>query len=201
MADLTCGEGGSSGQQIIDRINENTAAIVINVDAIAALDVRLSALELPDPRASVRLAAIVPAFTISDDVIPVLMPCFDTVVTEQGGYDAYIDPVDSGGSLTNSTGGTMEALLAVGMNVDFSGNETLEVYVYVNGAQYSALPMVIQGEGSGHPVGMYWESEIILDAGDTVDIRGRNGDTGSYDIAFLRCTFRIDSSVKDVITP
>ena len=201
MADLTCGQGGSTGLEIVTRINENTAAATANADAIALLQADVIELEHGDPRASVRLATSVPAFTITDDLEPVLMPCFDTIVTEQAGFDAYIDPVDSGGNLTNSTGFSIKCLVAMGLNVDFPANETLEVYVYINGARYSDNPMVMQGEGSGHPVSVYWESEVELADGDTLDIRGRNGDTGSYDIAFLRSTFRMDADWSERVIP
>ena len=199
MADLTCGQGGSTGQEIINRINENTAAAAANVLALDAVDVRLDELEMPDPRASLRLASTVPSFTITDSVDPVVMPCFDTVVTEQGGFDGFTDA--NGGTITNTNTFGIKALVAIGLNVDFSANETLEVYLYVNSAQYSTLPMVIQGEGSGHPVGMYWESEIDLPAGAILDIRGRNGDAGNYDIAFLRSTLRADADYSERVIP
>ncbi len=200
MADLTCGQGGSSGQEIIDRINENTAAIEANAAEIVLDEARIVELEMPDPRASLRLGTVVPAFTVTDDLTPVVMPCFDTVVTEQGGFDGLIVP-DVSGSITNSNAFHIKALVAIGLNVDFSANETLEVYLYVDGLQYSGLPMVIQGEGSGHPVGMYWESEIDLPAGAVLDLRGRNGDPGSYDISFLRSTLRADADYSERVIP
>jgi len=200
MADLTCGQGGSTGAEIVGRINENTLAGTDNLALIDALTLRVAELEMPDPRASLRLSTIVSGFQITDDATPVVMPCFDTVVIEQGGFDGFIDSGVSG-SITNSTGFEIPALVAIGLNVDFPANETLEVYLYVDGVQYSTLPMIIQGNGNGKPVGLYWESEILLDIGAVLDIRGRNGDAGNYDIEFLRSTLRVDADWSERVIP
>jgi len=43
--ELICGEGGSSGQQIIQQINDNTEAIVINAEGVEANRLAIDALE------------------------------------------------------------------------------------------------------------------------------------------------------------
>ncbi len=185
MADLTCGQGGSTGSEIIAQINKNTEALAI-----------LNTLAQVDPRGSLRLATEVTQ-TITDNATPVLLNCFDTVVTEQNGF-TVTDPVSGTATITNDTGSTVKALLAVGLNVDFPANETLELFIYIEGVQYSSLPLIIQGLGSDKPTSTYWESEVVLNDGATIDVRGRNADAGSYDITFLRTTFRLSASWAEI---
>jgi len=185
MADLTCGQGGSTGSQIIHRINENTQALDI-----------LNILAQVDPRGSLRLA-VQATQTITDNVDPVLLGCFDTIVTTQNGLEPKLEG-DNKATIKNTTGSTAKVILSVGLNVDFPANETLEVFVYVNGVVYSDLPIIVQGLGSDKPISMYWESEIILNADDVVDLRGRNADAGSYDITYLRSTFRLTASWREI---
>ena len=185
MADLTCGQGGSNGTAIINRINENTHALDI-----------LNILAQVDPRGSLRLAAETTQ-TITDSSIPVLLGCFDTIVTTQNGLEPKLEG-DNKATIKNTTGSTIKAILSVGVNVDFPANETLEVFVYVNGVVYSDLPITVQGNGTDKPISAYWESEVILNADDVVDLRGRNADTGSYDITYLRSTFRITASWREI---
>ncbi len=185
MAELTCGQGGSNGSQIINQINDNTEALAL-----------LNILAQVDPRGSLRLAAEATQ-TITDNSIPVLLGCFDTIVTSQNGLEPTLEG-DNKATIKNTTDSTIKAILSIGLNVDFPANETLELYAYVNGVAYSSLPLIVQGNGTDKPISAYWESEVILNADDVVDLRGRNADTGSYDITYLRSTFRLTASWREI---
>lgn len=175
MADITCGQGGSTGQEIVDRINF------------------LSRL---NPRASMRITdtAIQP---ISDDAEPkVLTECFDATVTQRGGLAAN----HNAASITNNTGSDFSsAILSVGLNIALAANNTLEVYVFVNGVSYSNHPITITGEGVGSPIDTFWQSDIAIEAGDIVDIRGRNADIGLYDLSVFRSTMRLDVDNRELL--
>ena len=184
MADLTCGQGGSTGAEIVAQINNNTSALDI-----------LNVLAQVDPRGSLRLAAETTQ-TITDSAIPDLLQCFDTIVTSQNGLTPILG-LDNTASITNLTGQNIKAILSIGINVKFPSSETIEVFLYVNDKAYSDLPIVVQGMGTAKPISMYWESEIILNVGDIVDVRGRNADTGTYDITYVRSTLRLTSSWRE----
>ena len=175
MADLTCGQGGSTGAEIVARINELTKL---------------------DPRGSMRLAVeVVQQFT--DDVEPIVMECFDTVVTERTGL--VVDPL-VGYSISNNTGHAFaSAVVTVGLNIVFPGSESLEVYLYVNGIMYSDNPIVVQGDGNSKPTELFWQSDIALAVGDILDLRGRNEASGSYNCTFTRSTFRVDCDWKETL--
>ena len=186
MADLTCGAGGSTGSEIIAQINENTARMEM-----------LTVLAQVDPRGSLRLSTDTTQ-TITDSAIPDLLECFDTIVTSQNGFIPKL--TGNTATITNDSGYNSKAIVSVGLNVDFPANETLEVFLFVNGVVYSDVPLLVQGNGNGKPISMYWESEVVFADGDVLDIRGRNADTGTYDIKFLRSTLRITASWREMVT-
>jgi hypothetical protein len=140
-------------------------------------------------RGSMRLNASVTQ-SISDDAIPVLLNCVDTEVTAKGDFTCNTTTK----SITY-TGPGSDAILSVGLNVRFPGTEEIELYLYINDVEYSSQAINVQGKGTTKPVEIYWESDVNLVTGDVMDIRGRNADTGSFDLTFLRTTFRAEIGV------
>lgn len=138
-------------------------------------------------RASMRLQTSVQQ-TINDST-PEVLTAFDTVVTSTSEFT--VDPATN--SITYDGPGVSSAVVSVGLNIAFSGTEELDAYLYINGTEYSSVPLRVRGAGTNKPSELYWESDIALNPGDVLDIRGKNADaSGSYTITYLRSTFRID---------
>lgn len=178
---LTCGEGGSTGADIVGQINDNTAAIVVIGEAPAKTVVRLD-------------AHIVQ--TISDEVEPKPLTCADVIAYQIGGFEATI--VGNVPTLINTGGALTIASVAIGLNVDIDAlGGQLDVCIYRstdNGANWlpcADTPVSIQGLGAGKPLSFYWESDIAIAAGEMFQLRGRNGDNGSFDCTFMRTSFRL----------
>jgi len=171
--DLICGTGGSTGAEVIGRIND------------------LSQL---DPRATGRIAT--PITVTIDDSTHALLPMMDTVVTQRGGFE-----VDLGTqTLVNNSGAKYNSVIVtIGLNVKFPGTESLDLWVYVNDQQYSASEFTVRGMGDHKPQSIFWQSDVTLQDGDRIDVRGVNANNGSYDLTIERTQFRIDSDYKDNI--
>ena len=151
---------------------------------------RLDKLEGPAPRATVRLANET-TVTLTDDSTPIVLPIFDTIVTQRGGFGAVLNDY----TLVNiNAPDQLSVIMTVGINVRFPGTETLELQLYKNGQPYSSADFYLRGTGDNKPNAFFWQSDITLNAGDTIDLRGRNAATGSVDITFVRTQFRIDGS-------
>ncbi len=201
MADLTCGTGGSTGYEIVTRINENTNGIVGTKDDIAENrnnivknEGQIVALKAYDPRAAMRLNSAVDV-DISDDPTPILLPVFDTIITERGGFDANTGMY----RLTNNTGYDIEVTVSIGINIKFSSTEKLDVWVYHNDQPYTNSEFTVRGEGDTKPVAIFWQSVFDMANGDHIDIRGKNSSSGTYTATFERTHFRIDSTIQDVL--
>jgi len=170
---LTCGSGGSTGAEVIDRINE------------------LSKL---DPRATGHLLTAF-VFTVGD-TSPELLPCLDDIKTERGGFEVDL----TNHRLLNNSGYDLESVIvSIGLNVRFSGNEQLDVWAYKNGQPYSTSEFTIKGEGTNKPSAVFWQSDIALDHGDYIYIRVMNAAGGSFDCTIERVQFRIDADWKDIL--
>jgi len=197
MADLTCGSGGSTGQEIITQINTNTSDI-------AALDVRVTALEgtntgtnpgqndatMSVPRVSCRT---VNNTTITlDDVSFSIIPMFDSVVTERGGFEANLNGYSIGNA---SAPNQSSVVVSIGLNINFPSNETLELQLFINDQPYSDENFYIRGIGDNIPVAFFWQSELSLAEGDMLDVRGRNATGGTVDLDIVRTHFRLDGEL------
>ena len=140
-------------------------------------------------RGSLRLETSGSTQTIVDDATPVLLTCFDAIVTERGN----LVPDEAANSIKYVGVDTINsAIVSIGLNVIFPGTEELEVYLYINNVAYSDTPINMQGEGTGKPTVNFWQSDIQLFENDELTLRGRNADAGSFDITYLRSTFRVD---------
>jgi len=128
-------------------------------------------------KAAMRLSA--PATQSIDDADFSVLE-FDEVTVQRGGFNA--DPS------TNSITVPSSGLYSVHIGVDgtFPGSEMLELMVFVDGAAYSPNSLVLQGRANQKPVSLYWESTVDLVAGATIDVRGRNGESGSFNLNFQR---------------
>lgn len=128
-------------------------------------------------KSAMRLAAPTTQ-TISDAGYTVLE--FDEVTVQRGGMNA--DPV------TNSITVASTGLYSVHVGVDgtFPGAEMLELMVFVDGVAYSPHPLILQGRANQKPVSIFWESTADLNDGASIDVRGRNGESGSFDLNLQR---------------
>jgi hypothetical protein len=136
-------------------------------------------------RASMRLGT--PVSETFDDVSWNVLP-FDTVTQEKNGFVCDI----GNGTITVPRDGIYE--VSSGVDAGFSGQEELNLMVFVNDSAYSSQAMAIQGRTANKPVALYWESTVSLSAGDVLDIRGQNGDSGSFNCNILRMIFAVDEA-------
>jgi hypothetical protein len=127
--------------------------------------------------------------TITDDALPVKATAFDTKVTATQQFE--VTPGNYNIRYVG-TANIPSAIVSVGLNLEFPGTEEVEIYFYINDSAYSSQPIHAQGRGTGKPVEIYWESDIQLAQNDVMDIRIRNADSGSFDLTYLRSTFRVD---------
>ena len=108
-------------------------------------------------------------------------------VTQQSG-NLTVDILTN--SITINNAGTYK--VSLGVDAMFGGSEELQLMVFVNGTEYSSYPMAIQGRGINKPVALFWENTVDLSAGDTLDFRGKNGDSGTFNINIQRSTFAVE---------
>ena len=174
-------------------VGDHESRISTNESAISSLDGRVSAIEAVDPLAAMRLGSD-RTLTFTDDVTPILMQIFDTIVVEQGGFDADLATY----SITAGVG-VNYAQVSIGINAQFPGTEILEFQVFINGSPYAGADFYLKGDGSDKPIAFYWQSIVPLSAGDVIDLRGRNDASGSVDITFRRTHFSIASTVKEIV--
>jgi len=175
MADLLCGEGGSTGAEIIERINQLTKL---------------------DPTAALRLDAP-KAQTFADGAAPELMTCFDAVVSQINGFtaDAVLGEIANGSDTQIFT----DVRLIIGVNAHFTATEELELYTYINDVQYSAQPLSIHGLGDGKGVSIFWETTLTLNPLDKITIKGKNGAAGGLTVNYLRATLKIEADWKETL--
>ena len=105
---------------------------------------------------------------------------FDEVTVERGGF--VCDPAAN--TITVPSTGLYSA--HIGVDGTFPGAEMLEIMVFVNGTAYSPHPLILQGRANQKPVSIFWESTVDLNAGDVLDVRGRNGESGTFTINLQR---------------
>jgi hypothetical protein len=176
--ELTCGQGGSNGAEIIARLNELTKL---------------------DPKVSMRLTnyATHPTQVINDDPTPVLLQAFDTIITERTGFVAEV----ASQSLKNNSGHPFNSVnLTFGLNVEIASTEKMQVYLCVNGEVVNLdTPIVITGGGTGNPVEITWDLDGALPAGAVVDLRARNAATGTLTIKYLLAYFRMEASWRETL--
>jgi len=133
-------------------------------------------------KAAMRLAT--PATQIVGDTDWVTVDC-DTIVVERGGLTAS--------TVTNEITVPKTGLYVFefGIDAEFAANDELDLVAFVNDVQYSLEPAAMQGNGAGKPENMFWQSTVPLNAGDIIDIRMRNGDTGNVDPFIRRVSFSV----------
>jgi hypothetical protein len=113
---------------------------------------------------------------------------FDDTTQEKGGIVCD----ESTGAITVPNTNVYE--ICVGVNAGFSGQQELQLSVFVNGTQVHPEPLAIQGRSANKPVSLYWEASFALNAGDVVDVRGHNGDSGSFTCHIKNLAFAIDEA-------
>ena len=170
---LKCGTGGSTGAEIVQRIND---------------------LATIDPRATAKLSA--PVTVTLDDTTPVKLEIFDTTKTERTGFEVNL----SQHRLVNNSGKSYySAILTIGLNVRFPAQEKLDLWLYVNGVASSTSEFTIRGEGDNKPVAVFWQTDIQFNDGDYLELYGINAATGSVDVVFEHVHFRVEADYKDTI--
>ena len=171
--DLICGTGGSTGAEVIQRINE------------------LSHL---DPRATAHL--LTPIAVDLDDTTTEKLPVFDDAKTERAGFEVNLNEYQ----LVNNSGQDFfSVLVSVGLNVRFPSTEQLDLWVYLNDQPYSTSEFTIRGQGTNKPTAVFWQSDVTLQDGDHIDLRAKNAASGSVTVTFERVQFRIDADYKENI--
>jgi len=105
---------------------------------------------------------------------------FDAITDERGGF---ICDITSNTITVPSTG-----LYTVnhGIDANFPGSEMIELMTYVNDVEYSPHYLILQGRNNQKPVSIFWQSTVSLTAGDVINIRCRNGESGSFDLDLQR---------------
>ena len=171
MTPLTCGTGGSTGLEIVTRINE-----------VSQLT----------PRATLRTASTM-SQTI-DDSAPTKLLIFDGEVTSRNGFKADA----STSELIVETGNYESVIVSIGLNVTFPGSESMQIWAYVNDTPYSPYEFVIRGRGDAKPVMAFWQSDVALSEGDKVSLWAQSI-SGSIDVTFIRSQFRIDADHREIL--
>ena len=110
----------------------------------------------------------------------------DTVAQESGNLNVDI----STNSITVVNDGTYR--VSLGIDAGFGGQEELQLMVHVNGSIYNNYPMAIQGRNANKPVCLFWENTVNLSAGDTLDFRGKNGDSGNFTLHIQRAMLAVE---------
>ena len=110
----------------------------------------------------------------------------DTVAQQSGDLSVDI----STNSITVNKDGVYK--VSLGVDAGFGGQEELQLMVHIDGVEYSQYPMAIQGRGANKPVSIFWENTVNLSAGDTLDLRGKNGDIGSFTLHVQRATLALE---------
>ena len=121
-----------------------------------------------------------------NDTTFTLIP-MDELVVERGSFD--VDP--AAGTITVTKDGLYE--VKSGVDVAFPGTEELQLMIFVNGNPADPDNMAIQGRGNNRPVSLFWAVTTQLSAGDVVDIRAINGDSGNTTLNFIRCKLSVEN--------
>ena len=217
---LTCGDGGSTGQEIVNQINQNTSDIGANIVDIAthsaqiqSHDTKISQLETttadhesrisaneadilvlqgPDPRASLRLDTDTDV-GLTDTYAK--LSIFNQARVSRGGFTAD----ETNDRLINDSGKDIpDVLVSLGLNVLFPGNETMDILVYVNGNPYSNSEFTLRGYGDNKPQAIYWESDMPFNDGDILEIYAKSN-SGDFTATFHRTHFAVSGIVQDLI--
>ena len=167
--ELTCGAGGSTGQEVIDRIN---------------------ALSQVPPRATLRSSK---DFLVNlDDTGYTKLEVFDDAVTSRGGFNAD----NALHRLVNNSGQVFDSVIvSIGLNVRFSGTEIMDVLVYINDAPYSGTEFSLRGEGDNKPISIFWQSDVTINPDDHIEVWAKNGATGNLSATIERTQFRMEADV------
>jgi hypothetical protein len=173
-------------------VGDHETRITDNTNATLGNSQRIGVLEGDDPLAVMHLVNDVDVTL--DDTGFIVLPVFDAVVIERGNFNADIN---SYALISNVA--VNACVVSIGLNVQFSGSEILEVQVYVNGQPYSGESFYIKGDGTSKPVALYWQSIVALNDGDVIDLRGKNEASGSFTATFRRTHFSIRSTVKEIV--
>ena len=169
-------------------VNELEQSKITLLEFMTYVKANIPAIPIHD-RGSLRLAVSGTTQTITDDALPVLLTCFDSEVTARGD----LVPDADGNSVTYvGTEPIESAIISMGLNVEFPGTEELEIYLYINDTMYTDTPVNMQGNGTGNPEIIFWQSDISLQENDVLTLRGRNADLGSFLLTYLRTTLRVD---------
>ncbi len=203
---LTCGDGGSTGQEIVDQINTNTDQLSSHDTKISQLetttgdhetrigDVEADILVLqgPDPRASLRLDTDTDV-NLTDTYAK--LNIFNQARVSRGGFTAD----EANDRLVNDSGKNIpNVLVSLGLNVLFPGNETMDILVYVNGSPYSNSEFTLRGYGDNKPQAIYWESDMPFNDGDVLEIYAKSN-SGDFTATFHRTHFSVSGIIQDLL--
>jgi hypothetical protein len=171
---LTCGENGSTGYEVIARINQ---------------------LSEPDPRATGGLSA--PTDVEVDGNAATVAAIIDEVVTERSGFTVDI----SNHRLINNSGKNYASVIvSVGINVSFSSDDAFDVWVYKNGTAEASSKFTVRGSADGVPVSAFYQTDIAMENGDYIDIRVKNVGSGTFTCSFENAQIRIDADEEEAIS-
>ncbi len=173
------GSGGSTPALNVTYDNSTSGLSATNVQA-AIDEVSKNQFQL----ASLRTSVTTPQ--TFNDTTPVIIDIFDELTTESD----FVSGDTANNQIIANVDGFFDVIVA--MNVVFAGAEELQVFANINGTDYPANPISVQGGGGGKPVVLYWSTLLPLAAGDEVKLLGFNGDAGSFTCTFTRSRFSIE---------
>ena len=218
--DLTCGEGGSTGAVILDRINEHEAEIGdLELLDTSVKDSLVGSLNELNSHVDTNTQSVVDLWTqvntntadIATLQTQVGLPTkgsmrLDTILVQTIGnvYETMecftavssergdVDvTVGIVGSIEYTGTAPAEGEIHYGFNAEFASNEEIEVIPYVNGIAYSSNPMVLRGLGTGKPVSFFWISQVTIQPNDVITLMARSSITNDLDITFDRSVFAL----------
>ena len=111
---------------------------------------------------------------------------FDTVTNNPPDMD--VNPALD--SITVNRAGLYK--VSLGLNAAWPVPETLGIMVFINDIEYSDRPLILAGEGGTDPISLFWSSYIPLLAGQIIDVRGRNQETGNLNASIERGIFSLE---------
>ncbi len=76
--------------------------------------------------------------------------------------------------------------VTVQVSAEFASGDELQMMIFINDAQLSANPVGIQGRGTGRPVYFAWTFLHQFVAGDVMDLRMQNGESGNLNCLLKR---------------
>ena len=112
---------------------------------------------------------------------------FDVLVVSRGGITA--DLVTN--KITIAEAGVVNA--SFGVDCDFAQQEELVITFFINDLEMPTTPFSLQGIGDGKPNAISWTTSVPVEAGDTIDMRFKNGDIGPFNANIRRMFLSVEA--------